>query len=771
MSKFENPEAVLASSGAGENLKVALTFSRADWTSFRTVEGLQQKAGVAQDKLRRLVLKELADNALDTGTRVQVGKIDGGYFIEDDGPGLDPDEVARLFSINRPMVSTKLLRLPTRGALGNGLRVVAGAVLASDGFVETRGARLRLKPGRDGYTQVERSASERRIGTRIEIGFGPDLPADANALRWAYHAIHMAQGDAYAGKSSPWWYDLPQFHELLSASGGVLARALIESLDGCAGGRAGEIVAQAGLSRMACHDLDSAQAARLLEAARGVAKPVSPKRLGAVGPAAFPDWAYALAYGSAPFGSRLRADIPVTVEVWAAQAKENSVAASVNRTPIAGVMALQRDKSDVDLFGCGLKHTVAKAPKELKFNVWLNIIAPYMPITSDGKEPDLRPFLAIISDAMAKAIRKVRRPASTGASQKDAVLDHLAEVIESVSGGARRYRFNARQLFYALRPIVMEETGKELQIGNFTGILDDYENEHGEIALMYREPRGSITHPHRDETITLGTLMVEQYERPAWNFNKVLYIEKEGAQEALKQDHWLERHDCAVMSSKGFSTRAARDLIDKLVEHGEPIEVFCAHDADASGTMIYQTLQEATRARGARKIKIVNIGLEPWEAVEMGLEVETIEEKGRRKAVAGYVADHDGDWGEWLQTHRVELNAMTTPQLIEWLDEKMETYGSGKLTPPAEVLEEDLTARAEKKVRAEITDRILREADLDGQVAAAMAALELPDAEDLASGIQQLFEAQPDTEWRAHIEAVAEAEAEGASARRGSARP
>ena len=124
--------------------------------------------------------------------------------------------------------------------------------------------------------------------------------------------------------------------------------------------------------------------------------------------------------------------------------------------------------------------------------------------------------------------------------------------------------------------------------------------------------------PHSGETITLGTLMVENYERPVWSFNKLLYIEKEGAQEALRQDGWLERHDCAVMSSKGFSTRAARDLIDKLAEHDEPIQVFCAHDADASGTMIYQTLQEATRARGARKIEIVNIGLEPWEAVDDG---------------------------------------------------------------------------------------------------------------------------------------------------------
>ena len=231
-------------------------------------------------------------------------------------------------------------------------------------------------------------------------------------------------------------------------------------------------------------------------------------------------------------------------------------------------------------------------------------------------------------------MRKAHRPKrASGVSQKDVVLDNLDDVIADVSGDGE-YRFNARQLFYALRPIVMDETGEELKIGNFTGIITDYENEHGEIPLMYREPRGSITHPHRDETITLGTLMVEEYERPAWTFNKLLYIEKEGAQEALKQDRWPERHDCAVMSSKGFSTRAARDLIDKLAEHDEPVKVFCVHDADASGTMIYQTLQEATKARGARKIKIINLGLEPWEAVEMGLEVETVEEK-RRAPQAG----------------------------------------------------------------------------------------------------------------------------------------
>ena len=51
----------------------------------------------------------------------------------------------------------------------------------------------------------------------------------------------------------------------------------------------------------------------------------------------------------------------------------------------------------------------------------------------------------------------------------------------------------------------------------------------------------------------------------------------------------------------------------------------------------------------------------------MRLEVENLEQKDRTKPVAEYINDHDGDWADWLQTNRVELNAMTTPQLIEWL--------------------------------------------------------------------------------------------------------
>jgi hypothetical protein len=724
---------------------------------------LQQKAGVPKHKLPRLVLKELTDNALDESGQARVGMLpDGGYFVEDHGAGIDPDEVARLFSIGRPLVSTKLLRLPTRGALGNGLRVVAGAVLASGGAlsVTTRNRRLVLRPEFDGTTTVV-SATEVDFptGTRVEISLVKVLLPDAAALGWAQLACGLARGKVYAGRSSPHWYDPAQFHELVVAGGNTPVRELVASLDGCTGGTAGEIVAAAKLNRALCKDVTRAQATALLQAARQQAKPVSAERLGAIGPDAFPDSAYAVAVGVAEFGTATpMAAIPYVVECWAEKAADKcgmTLVMCVNRTPIAGEIHAAREKREINVFGCGLSDTIAQAPIGAQFFLVINLITPYMPITSDGKEPNLEPFLAAICTAAQKAVKKAYRPTGEGhVSQKDVVVENLDEAIADVSGDGE-FRFNQRQLLYVLRPIIKDETCKELTTQNFNAIITDYEAEHGEIEGMYREPRGSIYHPHRGETIMLGTLSVEDYERPQWIFNKVVFIEKEGWVEALKAVRWPERHDCMLMSSKGFTTRAARDLVDKLAEHDESVDVFLVHDADAFGTMIHQTFQEATKARGARKIKIVNLGLEPWEALEMGLEVEEVEGKDRRKPVADYVRERrDGeDWEEWLQTHRVELNAMTTPQFITWLDGKMAAYA--KLIPPADVLEQELNARVEDKVREIITERVLREANVDAQVAAAIAAIESPDSTALTTGVNKLFEGRPDAQWRDHVEAVA----------------
>src|SRR3954466_5131462 len=97
----------------------------------------------------------------------------------------------------------------------------------------------------------------------------------------------------------------------------------------------------------------------------------------------------------------------------------------------------------------------------------------------------------------------------------------------------------------------------------------DYEAENGDIAGMFRDVRGTLYHPHAGHDIPLGTLAVEQYERPNWIFNKVLFIEKEGFFEALKAAQWPERHDCALITGKGYATRAVRDLVDFLGDSDE----------------------------------------------------------------------------------------------------------------------------------------------------------------------------------------------------------
>jgi DNA topoisomerase VI subunit B len=77
---------------------------------------------------------------------------------------------------------------------------------------------------------------------------------------------------------------------------------------------------------------------------------------------------------------------------------------------VTGSIRAARDKRDINVFGCNLAHTVAKAPADAQFMIHVNVITPFMPITSDGKEPDLKPFLPEIIAAIGKAVSKARRP-------------------------------------------------------------------------------------------------------------------------------------------------------------------------------------------------------------------------------------------------------------------------------------------------------------------------------------------------------------------------
>jgi DNA topoisomerase VI subunit B len=357
-------------------------------------------------------------------------------------------------------------------------------------------------------------------------------------------------------------------------------------------------------------------------------------------------------------------------------------------------------------------------------------------------------------------LERMQRRQVRDTSLKDLVLQHLPKMIAQVSQDGR-LSFTQRDLFYAVRPLVQQEHDKPIKYSYFKALLTDIEAEQAEIVGMLREPRGSLYHPHLRETIALSTESVAAYRRPFWTFNKIVYIEKAGIQKNLIETGWAEEFDCAIANTGGYTTRVVKDLFDLLATSSEPVTVFCIHDADAAGTMIYHTLQNETKARGARKIEIVNLGIEPWEGVGMGLEVEAVEGIDRHRPVAPYVAEHDAEWqswlasrgcdswGYWLQSYRIELNAMPPADRITWITRKIEQYPPRKVIPPASHTVSELREKAQAFVRSELTAELARRAATDERVAAAMGSIKWswPEPETVTAEIEQELEAARHSQW------------------------
>lgn len=725
-------------------------FEREDWTLFRNTGTLGQKAGVPLHKLAGLVVKELCDNALDTGTKVSVTQDDEGWiFVDNEGPGmgLDAVAIANIFSIRRPLTSSKLIRVPSRGALGNGLRVVSGAVLASRGelYVETDGIRYVLTPQDSGETTVTTATALRTQGTRVALRLGASIPVSADALSWAKQSIIFATpGKPFVGKTSAWWYDSESFFELCKASGSQSLGGILKLFR--------EKPTHVTLPQSTVASTFTREtASQVLHELRVKTLPPKPVVLGKLGDTI--GMAHAESKGEIKMiGNDLDAVLPFHIDAYLSTREDSdkdSVLMMVNRTPITGEITTQRQKgSKLGIIGCGLGHAIEMGRKPV-FLV-CNITIPYMPVTTDGKEPDLFRLLGPLAESIERAAARARRKAAKAEgpklSQRAVIVENLAPAIDKASGSGV-YRYSLRQLFYAVRPYMLDVFGKEPDYNYFAQVITDVEAERGEdLPGLYRDARGTIYHPHTGQEIPLGTLNVEKYSRPDWTFNKVLYSEKEGFFSILKDAGWPERNDCALLTSKGFASRAARDVIDLIGSTQEDIYFFCIHDADASGTLIYQALTEATRARAARKVHVINLGLDPWEALDMGLQVEKFREsaEGRSLPVADYVGR---PWSNWLQTQRVELNAMSSPQFIAWLDEKFAEYAD-KIVPPAQVLQNKFEEGAQRSVERLLAQRILAEAGFSEQVEALMQkAQSASNAFDLDTVVREGLQATPTALW------------------------
>jgi hypothetical protein len=299
-----------------------------------------------------------------------------------------------------------------------------------------------------------------------------------------------------------------------------------------------------------------------------------------------------------------------------------------------------------------------------------------------------------------------REPRTT---QKEAAWEVMEQAYMAASGNGT-LPASARQIFYQARPKIMAMTeDKELAYGYFSQtLLPNYIEEHGVHWDVVYDARGHFLEPHTNRRIGCGTIEVGNYLHamkepsiapaefsdvnidiigPSGNVSAVLFCEKEGFNPLFKAVNLANRFDLMIISTKGVSVTAARQLVDNVCGgHGLPL--FVLHDFDVAGFLILGTLQRDTRRyQFLSAIEVVDLGLRLAD-VE-GLEQEpAAATRTSADMLRAQLAENGATGAEIdiLLNERVELNAMTSDALIGMIERKLKDYGLEKVVPPNEQL-------------------------------------------------------------------------------------
>jgi hypothetical protein len=750
-----------------------LMFERPDWSLFMDLETLGQKAGCQRHQIGALVLRELADNALDTGARVTMTFDGGTWTITDDGPGLDPADVPILFSVNRPLRSSKLIRLPLRGMLGNGLRVAVGAVAASGGtlVVETRGQRLTLVPDR--LTGLTRVAATEAVPPRAGVTVHLKLPGLGSALagELAHRTIGVADhGQRYTGGTSAWWYGTADLTRLLRYATPVTTSVR----DVC------RLFDREIADDRPARQVPEAEGAGLLARLRQGSEPVLPQMLGDIGEAAIPAMGYAKVGRTVPFPGG--AEIPAVVEAWATAERSEergrgsvTITLLINRTVSLAELTGASYAGAMTLRGCGLHHEIS-GPKTASYAITLSLITPHIDLASDGKAPQLLPFrhgiAEVLKKAAQRAYRKLEHP-EQGTRIKDAAWAVMAEAYQSASGDGR-YPANARQIMYAARPAILRLTGRDaLDDAYFTQtLLPDYLEQHADTTAHWDvvfDARGALVEPHTGHEIALSTIAVREYlgdrppiraaitvatndgrcltQGPEHRYRAVLFIEKEGFGPLLAAGDIANRFDVAIMSTKGMSVVAARHLLDRLAPQID--QVLVLHDFDVTGFSIFGTLStDNRRYRFSNKVPISDIGLRLAHVQEMGLQAEPVTPSGDWSARQRTLRTHGATEAEvaFLRSRRVELNAMTADQFLAFVERQLVACGVEKVVPETDTIE----MHARQLLREQIAQREMT--TLADRIEVAVAETDLPG--DLRDQVSKALRDQQELAWDDALAAI-----------------
>ena len=347
--------------------------------------------------------------------------------------------------------------------------------------------------------------------------------------------------------------------------------------------------------------------------------------------------------------------------------------------------------------------------------LYLNFISPFIEFTDKAKtkiisgrfQTDLIKVVESLIKDVVKEIKRVRRKQKAfdrecamvvkkKDSKTDLIRRHFMDAYDKASGDGQ-YLVTARQVFYVVREILNKDYDVEIKGSDYNTFTQDHVTKFFDVypdlaEKILLERRGVFKEPFSNEEIPLGTKDVMQYKNldydnkiyqeqrtiysipPELKYNHVLFIEKQGFNSILEQSGLLKKLNLGIMSSQGFGTRAAKNLISWLIE--KKIKVYVLHDCDIAGYLIQDKFTAGSETFKDR-LDVFGIGLKlkdidnlnkrhQAEVVHYGrpynqsLDILTKEERDF------FVVDKYSK-----QYRRVELNTLTAPELIEFIESKI----------------------------------------------------------------------------------------------------
>lgn len=835
------------------------TFEKSRVQEYFTEKELSMQMGADAHGWALMLIKELIDNSIDDcesfgiapEIEIEVGEH---YFsVSDNGSGIPFKTVEKSLDYNTRVSSNDAYVRPTRGQLGNALKLIWAApyVATGKGSIMVSGAGyehsitvtadpLTNEPNLDHeFSEVE------TVGTIVKIDwfgvgiaasweddpklsefilselckkyslFNPHLSLSVKGL-WEkdYPATDLTWTTWAANKpGSVWWYSFEKFSSLIKSylvndrgsKRETTLREFITLFDGLSStGKQKKVTQDCDLKNALLTDLmnggelDDAKVRALFAAMRANAKPITAKRFGGVGKF---DGEYACRKIEIIEDDKT---LPCVVEA-AFEVIEDGDRPTFSYGLNHAVIFDVPNSLVSDLLGESYLSADSKY-EDFSIRFTLHIHCPEFKFRDKGKQQMIIPskMEVAISEVISKVCKKwkkktgqLKRNEAVSQRQlenyiksqkpKKTSIKKLAyEVMERAymkASNDGQLPANARQIMYAARPYILENiTADKFDDGYFTQtLLPDFMAEHPKLTRDWKvayDPRGNFIHPHTGNSIPLGTLAVDSYcdswhepkvslltsvgvsvQTRGWkgNYQAVLFIEKEGFNALFQQAKIAERFDMAIMSTKGMTTTASRKLLEKLSEAKIPF--FFLHDFDKSGMTILHTFRNDTRRYKFKAEPIVHdLGLRLEDVEKLELQSEPVSygsqekdprinlvESGATENEANFLVDEpETVWkrgkctNNW-QGQRVELNALTSKQLIDLIEEKLTAYGLEKLIPDETLITEFYRQNVKSKKINELVQLAAKQIEDDE--------IYIPSPYALKAAVKKLLNENPSMSW------------------------